>query len=178
MSLRWGTDDAALAGGMSLEGAAADTDLTRAALDEEEKQKKLAAIRADRARKVAALRAQKEMRDKHIQNVIETGVQAGGMALTAGAKTAAKKAGTLEGMKGRLVELEGVEGVKAVGDVKAVPAVEGDIAKLGEGKGWFGLTESKRKKLTAEATNLRQQIAFAQANPEYHAYMQGQKRGN
>ena len=170
MSLRWGANDDVLAGGMSLEGAAAQTDLTRAALDEKAKQERLARIRADRDRKAAALQAQADLKRENIQGLIEAGVESGIQVAGAAGTAAAKKGQTLEGMKGRLTELEGTP---VVGET---PAVEGDIAKLGEGGGFLGMRGRKREKLTAEAARLKAQIKFREENPEMAAYMQAYGR--
>lgn len=159
MSLRWGADDAVLAGGMSKESVASNTDSTRIALDDQAKQKRLAAIRADRARTAAALQAQADLNKQRTQEMVQATVQSGIQVAGAADKAAAKKAGTYSGLGERDVELGE--------DIKALQAKK-DAGKYGLFSSEEGTTK-KLGKLQKERDKVLANRAFLKANP----YMAG-----
>jgi len=181
MSLRWGSDDETLSRGMSAESAAAQADATRLELEKGAKADRLASINAERARKARALKAQSDLNKQLTRGAIDSVVKAGIQGASAYGNYQAKKGQTVEGMKGRLVELEGtppVEGTPGTfldAPLGSVEPVEGDIAKLGEGGGFLGMRGRKRAKLTKERDVLRSRVDFMEENPEMAAYMQGYK---
>lgn len=183
MSLRFGsehyTDTEILTRGtaVSKEDLAEGTDLKRLELNEKDKQERLARIRADNAQKLALLKVQADLKKEKTEGLVKEVVGAGIQVAGAHGKAVAKKGQTLGGMKERLTELEGTPEIAAVGEVKAVPAVEGDIAGIGEESWWtLGTRGRKREKLTAEAAKLKAQIKFREENPEMAAYMQAYGR--
>ena len=159
MSLRWGADDAVLAGGMSKESIAAGTESTRIALDDEAKEKRLAAIRADRSRKARALQAQADLNRQNTQQMVQATVQSGIQVAGVVDKASAKKAGTYSGLGERETELG-----------EDIAALE---AKKGAGKyGWFSSeagTDKKLGKLQKERELVLQKRAFLEKYP----YMAG-----
>jgi len=155
MSLRWTGDDAALSLGMSKESVAAGTDATRISLDDQAREKRLAAIRTDRARKARALQAQADLNQQRTREMVQASVDAGIQIAGFAGEASEKKAGTYAGLGERDVELGK--------DISALEAKQ----KSGE-YGWFSSedgTAKKLDKLQKERELVLQKRAYLKANP-------------
>ena len=147
VALRWGTDDDTLSLGMSPEAAAAGTAATRIELEEGDKERRLAAIRADRARKKAALAHQAALKKQLIEGGVRAAVESGTMAVGAVGEAKAAKAGTYGGLTERSGE---------------IPV---ELEKLKGKKGIFGSAGRKRARLEAEQRSVAGKIGIMEQYP-------------
>jgi len=155
MSLRWTGDDAALSLGMSKESVAAGTDATRISLDDQAREKRLAAIRTDRARKARALQAQADLNQQRTREMVQASVDAGIQIAGFAGEASEKKAGTYAGLGERDVELG-----------KDISALE--AKQESKDYGWFSSedgTAKKLDKLQKERELVLQKRAYLKANP-------------